>query len=686
MSPFLQKYFYLPSRNNVMKSTGFFIFASFILVLPLRLAAESMKPVPPIDETKDLLNRESYSDPYLQAEYLFHSGELLEAKPYYHEYLKDNPNGQRWHNAIFRLGLIDQNNNSYSTALRFYRMLLSSYPNSSLTDDVKFNMGVCNYELGNYDSAEDLFNAIIRSSPDKKRKWKALYYLAELDDLKLSFDEAIKKLKQVYIQADDKELSQQAFKLTEEMIDGRFSERALSSLIQKYKSGFPVDLLMLKKISIFREQGDAVNYETGLKEFLGIFPDHDESTKVRTDLEQIQVDNDARIHIGVILPLTGKLAGTGQRVLQGIQLAFNQLPEEFRKMIFLNVKDSSGSRTIEEKIGELASNPKTVGILGPLLSDEVKRSGQVADFFRIPVFSPTASSAGLVESSQHVFRNALTRKIQAQFLAEYAVNNLKLRRFVILYPMEPFGEELKNEFMESVEAFGGEIVGVASYDRSQNDFKNQILELGGIADDDLTQIAKNQLLNNEKVDDFSDQTVLSRPKVDMEHWSEGDIENLKVSLELGYDAVFIPGVYDKVGLIIPQLAFYNIDEIVLLGANGWNSPELIEMGGKFLKSVYFVDGFFPDSNQERVKKFVEQFQNNYGEIPSHFSAQAYDAAGIFFQSITLGADSRLKLRDSLLSVKNYPGVTGKTSLLESGDSEKYIFALTVKKKKIIEEN
>jgi ABC-type branched-subunit amino acid transport system substrate-binding protein len=172
----------------------------------------------------------------------------------------------------------------------------------------------------------------------------------------------------------------------------------------------------------------------------------------------------------------------------------------------------------------------------------------------------------------------------------------------------------------------------------------------------------------------------------MEHWSEDKVENLKVSLELSYDAMFIPGVYDKVGLIIPQLAFYNIEKIVLLGAKGWNSIELVKMGGKFLKSVYFVDGFYSDSHQVRVRKFVELFQKNYGELPSHFSAQSYDAAGIFFNSITSGADNRLKLRESLMKVKNYPGVTGETSILESGDSEKNIFALTVKRKKIVEDN
>jgi branched-chain amino acid transport system substrate-binding protein len=656
----------------------------FFLICPLNSMAKSEKTILPRE--KNYENSEVSSDPFLQAEHLFHSGELIAAKSYYHEYLDKNIRGQRRHNALFRLGLIDQREKSFSTAIRFYKLVLGSHPSSLLTHDVKFNMAVCNFELGNLDTAEELFNAVIRQSPDKKKKWQTLYFLSQLDSRRLSFEKAIGKLKKIYGQVDDKEMSRQALRLAEEMIDGKFSEMILSSLIQKYRSGFPVDLLFLKKLSLFREQGDIARYESVLVEFLSVFPDHAKSEELKNDLEEIRKNNASQVVVGVVLPLTGKLAATGQKVLQGIQLAYSRLPEESRQKIYLNVKDSSNAIGIEKTLSDLARNPKVVGVLGPLLSDEIKRAGVVADSFRIPVFSPTASSAGLVESSPYIFRNALTRKIQARFLAEYSINTLKLRRFVILHPLEPFGEELKDEFLRAVESFGGEVVGIASYDRSQTDFKKQILELGGIADDDLSRMTRKQLMENKAQVDFSDPAVLSRPRVDMEHWSEDEIENLKVSLELGYDAMFIPGVYDKVGLIIPQLAFYNIEKIALLGTSGWNSPELVQMGGKFLKSVFFVDGFYSDSHQVRVRRFVELFQKNYGELPSHFSAHAYDAAGIFFNSIVSGANNRLKLRDSLVKVKNYPGVTGKTSMLESGDSVKNIFALTVKKKKIVEEN
>ena len=684
--PFSSEMIILSSQKSLKKYTTILLVFIYCLIFPFKSEAQLGRSDFSNHNNNETLGKVAYSQSFMQAEKLFHSGKFLAAKPFYHTYLEKFKRGKRRSKAFFRLGLIDQNAKSYSTALRFYKMVLKEHPSNLLINDIKFNMAVCNFEIGKFGAAEKLFKAVIRKSLDKKRKWKSLYFLSRLDAMRFGFDEGIQKLKKVYEQVDDREMSKQAFKRAEKMIDGELDERVLSSLLQKYETGFPADLLLLKKLSLHREQRDIRGYKSAAEKFLDKFPEHQKSEVLKRELETIQTENDSQINVGVVLPLTGKLAATGQKVLQGIQLAYNLLPETSRDEIFLNVQNSSGSIGIEEVLRNLARNPKTVGVLGPLLSDEIKQSADVADLFKLPVFSPTASSADLVETSPYIFRNALTRKIQARFLAEYSINTLKLRRFVVLYPMESFGEELKDEFLKAVESFGGEVVGVSSYDRSQNDFKNQILALGGIADDDLDRITRKQILENKDRKDFSDPTILSRPRVDMEHRFNDKIENLKVSLELGYDAMFLPGVYDKVGLIIPQLAFYNVDRITLLGANGWNSPELTKMVGKYLKSNYFVDGFYLDSHQAEVKRFVEQFQNNYGESPSHLSAQAYDAAGIIFKSIISGADNRLKLRDSLIMVNNYPGVTGKTNLLESGDSEKNIFALTVRKKKIVEGN
>ena len=624
-------------------------------------------------------------DPFLQAEYLFHSGDFLGAKPLYHDYLSHNPSGERSYLALFRLGGIDQSNLSFSTAVRFYQIFLQKFPGSILANSARFNMAICHYELADYDRAEALFQKVLRSSPDKKRKWEVMVRLAQIDGSRMNYEKAFSKLKKVFGQIENKEVRKRAVEVTANLINEKLGIAQVSALIQKFGNGFPVDLLILRKISSFRATGDIANYLASIEKFIETFPKHSRRVEVESWLNQIKEETDAKIKIGVVLPLTGKLALTGQRVLQGIQLAVNQLPFQFREKLGLEVRDS-GSLPVKRVLAELAGLPNMVGIIGPLLSDEVKIAGEVARQYQIPIFSPTASTQGLVDMNPYIFRNALTREIQAKFLAEYSVNTLHLRRFAVLHPFEPFGLELKDIFINEVEALGGEVVAVSGYERSQNDFKNQILQLGGVEDDELTKIAREILLNDGQIKDFSDTSLLSRPIVDMGHWSENNVEKLKVSLELSYDAIFIPGVYDKVGLIIPQLAFYNVTNVTLLGANGWNSPELVKMGGKHLETVYFVDGYYPDSHQSEVRQFVQEFKTNFGEEPVYLSAQAFDAANIFIKIIRAGADNRIKMRENLKIVKNFPGVTGKTTLLPSGDSEKKIFVLTIKRKKIIQKN
>ncbi|NIQ94532.1 MAG: hypothetical protein GWN87_10185, partial [Desulfuromonadales bacterium] len=59
-----------------------------------------------------------------------------------------------------------------------------------------------------------------------------------------------------------------------------------------------------------------------------------------------------------------------------------------------------------------------------------------------------------------------------------------------------------------------------------------------------------------------------------------------------FDALFIPDYADRVGMIAPQLAYYGIEELPLLGINGWNSPDLLRVAGAFVEGAIFVDGFF----------------------------------------------------------------------------------------------
>ena len=169
-------------------------------------------------------------------------------------------------------------------------------------------------------------------------------------------------------------------------------------------------------------------------------------------------------------------------------------------------------------------------------------------------------------------------------------------------------------------------------------------------------------------------------------WSGDQVQNLKISLQLNYDAIFIPGFYDKVGLIIPQLVFYNIDNTTLLGASGWNSPELTKMAGKYIKKGYFMDGFYIKSNRPEVVQFLESYKKNFGEDPTILSGQAYDTTKLIIKTILSGARNRIQVKKELMRIRGFNGVTGETTILPSGEVEKKIFTMKITGKKISEDN
>lgn len=627
------------------------------------------------------------TDPFRQAEYYFHAGDFDKARPLYQEYFDSHPQGVRATRVLYRLGQLDQAKGSFSTALRYYQILLEKFPESSLMDPVRYLMGECHYELGQYSEAEEFFRGVAGTHPDIKLRWKALFYLGKLDEKNFDYSHALDKLARVYDQNENPEIKNFALGSVEQIINDKLSEDILLSLTQKYPSGFPGDLLFLKLISIYRNQKDIDKFQTMAADFIARFPDHPERSKVLEQLKAIENNPTGKVRVGVVLPLTGKRSVIGQQVLQGVQLALNQLGFSAKEKVELVVKDSSAGSSLVSIIEELAGDPYMAGIIGPVLSGEIKEIVPIADRFQIPVFTPTASSEGLPELSPYLFRNALTRKIQARFLAQYSINELNLRRFAILYPVENYGIEFRKLFTKEVESLGGEVVTTVAYDRKQTDFRAQILELGGIPDKQLEKLARENLLNGGAYEGLEVGTgKLSRPVVDMGHWNDDDIENFKTSLELNYDAIFIPGFHDKVGLIVPQLVFYNIDDVVLLGANGWNSSKLVESAGKYIKEGFFVDGFYTDSSRLGVQKFVEAFKATFGKEATLHSAQAYDSANILIQGILEGADNRVKLKERLDAVKNFPGISGTTTLLPTGDSEKKLFTLRIKNRKVQQMN
>ena len=59
---------------------------------------------------------------------------------------------------------------------------------------------------------------------------------------------------------------------------------------------------------------------------------------------------------------------------------------------------------------------------------------------------------------------------------------------------------------------------------------------------------------------------------------------------------------------------------------------------------------------------------------------------MFIKSIQLGAKNRIQVRDELLKIRGFRGVSGKTTILPNGEADKKLFTMKIIKKKIVEDN
>jgi len=669
------------SRSPRPSSMQFFIRFNRLFLIPLFLFLFTGMPV----QGQDFESRRGADILFARAETLFHEGKPLKARAAYEDFLKAFSADSRAPKAVMRLGQVDFKNRSYPSALRNYDYFLEKFPDSTLVYRVQLDRGRCYFELERYAEAEKLFREAVQVNPDPAQKWQAFSYLGYIDDKRLEFEKAFKKFKQIIDKSPYPEIKQEAIRYIESIVQEKLSKKQLISLAQTLGSHFPADKVLQKLVAIYRVERDLGNYQTSLENFIFRFPAHEMREHYEKLLVRLKTDPRRVMRVGVVLPLSGKRALVGQRVLQGLQLAVNQLSTRDKNRLELVIKDSGLGREVEQVVEELAQDPNVIGIIGPVLTREVESVIPILEKYQLPIFTPTASTPGLAAKSPYIFRNALTKELQAGFLARHAINELNLYRFVVIYPTAAYGETMREVFEDEIRSSGGHIVESIPYDRKQTDFKKQIRQIGGMTDDRLKARIQRHIKRGTQPRPLNDKGIKSRPLVEGGLYADDKVEALKVALELNYDAIFIPGYYDKVQLIVPQLAFYNIEEVLLMGGNGWHSRELVESARNYLKNVLFVDGFYANSQNQRTVKFVDMFLSTFGQNPGIHSAQSYDAANIFVKLIKEGAFNRLDILKGLRSLKDFPGVSGDTTILPSGDSLKSLVKLTVKEGDIAEQ-
>jgi ABC-type branched-subunit amino acid transport system substrate-binding protein len=435
--------------------------------------------------------------------------------------------------------------------------------------------------------------------------------------------------------------------------------------------------------------GDAV---TAFSSFLENYPGHEYAGQAKKFIAELEASALTNRHlIGCLLPMTGKYEKIGHQALEGIEFALARFARD-RAMpdLHIRVEDTASDPLAAQKgLGALAA-AGVPAIIGPIATAE--SIAPQAQAFGIPMIALTQKS-GVTDAGDYVFRNFLTPRMQVDALVDYAVHTLNARRFAILYPDESYGDIYMNLFWDAVMAAGGRVVGVEAYDPQKTDFADPIQKLVGLHYAVPEDLVEEPTLTPQVFDDGENPETPDRaPDVsdissadDAGRWNEESMAADRKADEVGqgpivdFDVLFIPDAPDKAGLIIPQLAYYDVKGVRLMGTNLWHSDKLIDMAKYDIQGAILTEGFFEQSSKDHVRGFVAEFESIYGHPPGFIQAVAYDTAWILFDIVSRpDIRYRAQIKDALLAMPPFPGVTGTTVFDPSGEAVKDIYLLQVK--------
>ena len=140
------------------------------------------------------------------------------------------------------------------------------------------------------------------------------------------------------------------------------------------------------------------------------------------------------------------------------------------------------------------------------------------------------------------------------------------------------------------------------------------------------------------------------------------------------DAIFAPGNFIECALIMKQAKELGID-LPLLGADTWETPEVIDIAGEAAEGAVFSTFF--DSEvplTEETTTFLEAYRAEYGadKEPAAVTALAYDAYLVALDAMERAGTTTdtVAIRDAVAATSMFPGAAGIISLDENGDAVK----------------
>jgi branched-chain amino acid transport system substrate-binding protein len=342
------------------------------------------------------------------------------------------------------------------------------------------------------------------------------------------------------------------------------------------------------------------------------------------------------VKLGFFMSITGRDASFGEASLNGARLAVDQVNAAggvLGRPLELFVEDNRSlpgeSATAVKK---LISRDNVAALIGECSSARTLEAASVAQAAGVPLVTPASTSPKVTEVGDAVFRVCFVDSFQGEVIATFARRRLGLKRAALLVDAQaPYSVGLADYFSRTFRALGGEIVASQKYSGSATDFRAQLTAIRAA----------------------------------------------------GPDALFLPGYYVAAGLVARQSRELGL-RATLLGGDGFEAPQLLEIGGEALDGTYYATHFATENTDQASRAFVAAYRARYGTAPNGLAALTFDSVRLVADAVArAGTTDRAALRRSLAATRDFPGVTGRTTINARRDADKDAAIIAVRNGRLV---
>lgn len=325
------------------------------------------------------------------------------------------------------------------------------------------------------------------------------------------------------------------------------------------------------------------------------------------------------VKIGLIAEITGPNAEAGNYTLNGAKLAVDDINKKggiLGKQVELVIEDNQSTNPgTVLAFTKLGGNKDIPAIIGPIRSTQTQAASPSIAKLGIPTMIGGSDPSLTKVNNRWLFRCRPSDLYSSRVIANFGVNKLKLKKWVIVHSTDAFGAGGAKALEEALKEYGVEPVLVQGYTNNSQDFTPVVLAIKKSGAD----VIGSYMTNSQDVGIFAKQLR-----------------------QLGVTTTWI-------------------------GSASIVTDTAMKLAGDSLHNTYGIADFNPDANPA-AKAYAAAYRARHKLEPDVYSSWAFDAMNVIATALNTAKSTQAEdIRKAIVGIKGWKGVEGTYNFDDNGD-------------------